>query len=258
MYETILLEHRQSVGIVTLNRPDKLNACTSTMHRELVDAIESLGQDDAIRAVVLTGSGRAFCAGQDLGVTKQGPIDYEMALKRGYNPVIHALTHLEKPVIAAVNGVAAGAGVALALACDYKVAADDASFVQAFVQIGLVPDSGSTWLLPRHVGLAKAMELAMFGDKLDASGAEALGLINRVVPHDTLLPQALELAQRLASLPTRAIGLMKRAFYDGLESSLADALDREAHIQQLASQTADHQEGIRAFLEKRRPTFRGM
>ncbi|GMA60936.1 enoyl-CoA hydratase-related protein [Alicyclobacillus fastidiosus] len=258
MYETILLERSQSIGIVTLNRPNKLNACTSTMHRELVDVLEALDQDDAVRAVVLTGSGRAFCAGQDLGVTKQGPIDYEEALKRGYNRVIRSLTHLEKPVIAAVNGVAAGAGVALALACDYKVAADDASFVQAFVHIGLVPDSGCTWLLPRHVGLARAMELAMFGDKLDANEAETIGLINRVVPRDTLLAEAFEIAQRLASLPTRAIGLMKRAFYDGLESSLSDSLDREAHIQQLASQTADHQEGIAAFLEKRRPTFRGM
>ena len=258
MYETIRVEQREGVAVVTLSRPDKLNAVTPQMHRELLDAFKRIARDDAVRAAVLTGEGRAFCAGQDLETVTQNPdLDYGDLLRNGYNPIIEALTSLEKPVVAAVNGVAAGAGVSLALACDLKLASDKASFVQAFVHIGLVPDSGSTWFLPRLVGLTKAMELALLGDKVSAEEAARIGLINRVVPHDALMPEALTLAERLAQMPTRAIALTKRAFYKGLTVPLSEQLAYEAHLQAIAGKTEDHREGVRAFFEKRKPVFRG-
>ncbi|GAB6932740.1 enoyl-CoA hydratase-related protein [Calditerricola satsumensis] len=258
MYETIRVEQREGVAVVTLSRPDKLNAVTPQMHKELLDAFKRIARDDAVRAAVLTGEGRAFCAGQDLETVTQNPdLDYGELLRSGYNPIIEALTSLEKPVVAAVNGVAAGAGVSLALACDLKLASDKASFVQAFVHIGLVPDSGSTWFLPRLVGLTKAMELALLGDKVSAEEAARIGLINRVVPHDALMPEALTLAERLAQMPTRAIALTKRAFYKGLTVPLSEQLAYEAHLQAIAGKTEDHREGVRAFFEKRKPVFRG-
>ncbi|WAH35177.1 enoyl-CoA hydratase-related protein [Alicyclobacillus dauci] len=258
MYETITLKTNDAVATITLNRPDKLNAFTPLMHQELVDALTIIEGDSHVRAVVLTGNGRAFCSGQDLTAVQTGEsIDYQALLKEGYNPIIEKLTGLEKPIVTAVNGVAAGAGVSLALACDLKVASDKASFVQAFVHVGLVPDSGSTWFLPRQVGLAKAMELAMLGERISADEALRVGLINRVVPHETVLDEATALATRLAELPTRAIGLTKRAFYQGMVSTLSEALDNEAELQARASQTYDHHEGISAFLEKRKPQFRG-
>lgn len=258
MYETIRVEQREGVAVVTLNRPDKLNAVTPQMHRELLDAFKRIARDDAVRAAVLTGEGQAFCAGQDLETVTQNPdLDYGELLRNGYNPIIEALTSLEKPVVAAVNGVAAGAGVSLALACDLKLASDKASFVQAFVHIGLVPDSGSTWFLPRLVGLTKAMELALLGDKVSAEEAARIGLINRVVPHDALMPEAIALAERLAQMPTRAIALTKRAFYKGLTVPLSEQLAYEAHLQAIAGKTEDHREGVRAFFEKRKPVFRG-
>lgn len=258
MYETIRVEQRDGVAVVALNRPDKLNAVTPQMHKELLDAFKRIARDDAVRAAVLTGEGRAFCAGQDLETVTQNPdLDYGELLRNGYNPIIEALTSLEKPVVAAVNGVAAGAGVSLALACDLKLASDKASFVQAFVHIGLVPDSGSTWFLPRLVGLTKAMELALLGDKVSAEEAARIGLINRVVPHDALMPEAIALAERLAQMPTRAIALTKRAFYKGLTVPLSEQLAYEAHLQAIAGKTEDHREGVRAFFEKRKPVFRG-
>jgi 2-(1,2-epoxy-1,2-dihydrophenyl)acetyl-CoA isomerase len=258
MFETITVTQEGAVATLTLHRPDKLNAFTPVMHRELLEALAEFEQNDTIRAVVLTGSGRAFCAGQDLAAVTEGdPIDYAALLKEGYNPLVQALVHLTKPVVAAVNGVAAGAGASLVMACDLKIASDNAAFIQSFIHVGLIPDSGSTWFLPRQVGIAKAMELALFGDRISATEAERLGLINRVVAQEDLLPEAQAWALRLASLPTKAIAMTKRAFYDGLQSSIYEALDREATLQAAAGETEDHREGIAAFLEKRKAKFVG-
>lgn len=257
MYETILAERRGAVLVLKLNRPEKLNALTAGMLGELREAVEAAAQDDEIRAVLLTGEGRGFCAGQDLAMGGGPGADYGEIIRQTYNPLIKAMTGLEKPIVCAVNGVAAGAGVSLALACDLRIAADAAWFVQAFVNIGLIPDSGGTWFLPRLVGLGKAMELAMLGERVTAQEAERIGLVNRVVPADQLQTEALAVAEKLASLPTRAIGLIKRAHYAGLNLSLSDALELEARLQAEAGRTDDHREGVQAFLEKRAPQFRG-
>ncbi|MCL6599913.1 MAG: enoyl-CoA hydratase/isomerase family protein [Alicyclobacillus macrosporangiidus] len=258
MYETIRFEERGSVGVIALNRPDRLNAITPQMLEELRDAFGRVQQRDEVRAVILTGEGRAFCAGQDLRLVEEHPnADYRGLVESGYNPLVEAITSLEKPVVAVVNGVAAGAGASLALACDLRLASDRASFVQAFVHIGLVPDSGATWFLPRLVGLTKALELAMLGETVSAEEALRIGLVYRVVPHDELAAQAEQLAERLAALPTRAIGYTKRALYQAMHASLRDQLTLEAELQQLAGQTEDHREGVRAFLEKRKPVFHG-
>jgi 2-(1,2-epoxy-1,2-dihydrophenyl)acetyl-CoA isomerase len=258
MYEAIRYEERGRVAVITLNRPDRLNAITPQMLTELRDAFGRVQQSDAVRAVILTGEGRAFCAGQDLRLVEERPdTDYRGLVESGYNPLVEAITSLEKPVVAVVNGVAAGAGASLALACDLRLASDRASFVQAFVHIGLVPDSGATWFLPRMVGLTKAMELALLGEPVSAEEALRIGLVNRVVPHDELAAHAEQLAERLAALPARAIAYTKRALYQGMHASLRDQLALEAELQQLAGQTEDHREGLRAFLEKRKPVFRG-
>jgi 2-(1,2-epoxy-1,2-dihydrophenyl)acetyl-CoA isomerase len=257
VYETIRYEQNGAVVVLSLNRPDKLNALTADMLRELRDAFQQAGQDETVRAVVLTGSGRGFCAGQDLAMGGDPNRDYGDIIRSTYNPLIETMTRLEKPIVCAVNGVAAGAGVSLALACDLRVAADTAWFVQAFVNIGLIPDSGGTWFLPRLVGLTRAMELALLGERVSAEDAARIGLVNRVVPADQLETETMRLAERLAQLPTRAIGLIKRAHYEGLNLSLSDALELEAQLQAEAGRTEDHKEGIRAFLEKRPPQFRG-
>ncbi|MCL6517672.1 enoyl-CoA hydratase-related protein [Alicyclobacillus sp.] len=262
MFETIRYEVDGAIAWITLHRPERLNAITPQMLAELRDAFADVRRDDRVRVAVLTGEGRGFCAGQDLRMVDSGAgeastIDYRKTVENGYNPLIEAMTSLEKPVIAMVNGVAAGAGASLALACDLRVASDQASFVQAFVHIGLIPDSGATWFLPRLVGLAKAMELTFLGETVSAEEAWRIGLVNRVVPHEQLREEVGRLAERLATLPTTAIGLTKRALYDGLHASLHDSLQREAILQQLAGQTEDHREGVQAFREKRRPVFRG-
>jgi 2-(1,2-epoxy-1,2-dihydrophenyl)acetyl-CoA isomerase len=257
MDETIRYEQRGAVAVLTLNRPDKLNALTADMLRALRGAIERAGADESVRAVVLTGAGRGFCAGQDLAMGGGPSADYGEIIRATYNPLVKAMTSLEKPIVCAVNGVAAGAGVSLALACDLRIAADTAWFVQAFVNIGLIPDSGGTWFLPRLVGLAKAMELSMLGERVTAEEAHRIGLVNRVVPADQLEAETMRVAERLAQLPTRAIGLIKRAHYEGLNLPLAEALELEARLQAEAGRTEDHREGVQAFLEKRAPQFRG-
>ena len=258
-YQHIRSDVREGVGVITLNRPEALNALTDPMKRELLDGLKGAERDENVRAVVLTGEGRGLCAGEalveELVKSAEPPID--RTLRDLYHPVIERMRAIEKPIIAAVNGTCAGAGVSLALAADFRIAADKASFLMAFVKIGLVPDAGSTFFLPRFVGMTKAVEMCMTGDKVDAAGAESIGLVNRVVPHERLMEEALKLAGRLAQAPTKAIGLMKRAFDRSFRVDLADQLSYEAHLQAIAARTADFHEGVEAFLGKRPAVFRG-
>lgn len=258
MSETIAVVQDEGVMTITLNRPDVLNAFNETMLRELQDALRQGARDAAVRCVVLTGAGRGFCSGQDLrNRAGTGTFSFGESLRSGYNPVILQIRTMEKPVIAAVNGVAAGAGCSLALAADLRIASDRASFIEVFARVGLVPDSGSTYLLPRLVGLGKAFELAYTADPVEAPEALRLGLVNRVVPHDDLAPQAAALARRLAGGPTRGYGLTKRALNFGLHATLEQSLAYEAYLQEIAGRTADFREGVAAFLEKRQAHFTG-
>jgi len=264
-YETVLIEDAQGVRTITLNRPQALNAFNKTLKDELIDALKAAARDKSVRCLVVTGAGRAFCAGQDLKdrsdradqAGSAGPGSFSASLRDKYNPMIMTIRTMEKPVIAAVNGVAAGAGCSLALACDLRVVADKATFIQAFVKIGLVPDSGATFLLPRLVGMGKALELAFTGDPLDAGTALTLGLANSVVPGEALLTATMDLATRLAQAPTRAIGLTKRAMNRALLVDLESALDYEADMQEIAGRSPDFAEGVSAFMEKRQPRFTG-
>ena len=257
MPDTIIVEQSGGVMAITLNRPDVLNAVNDQMAGELRDALRQGTRDAAVRCVVITGAGRGFCSGQDLRDRAGGPTSYREHLHATYNPVISLIRTMEKPVLAAVNGVAAGAGCSLALAADLRVASERASFIEVFSRVGLVPDSGSTWFLPRLVGLGKALELAYLAEPVDAQEALRLGLVNRVVPHEDLMAKTMDLAQRLAAGPTRAYGLTKRAMTYALRSTLEDALDYEAHMQEVAGRTADHREGVTAFLEKRQARYEG-
>jgi 2-(1,2-epoxy-1,2-dihydrophenyl)acetyl-CoA isomerase len=251
------------VCTVTLNRPDSLNSMNDQMTTDLAAVLKQLKRDPGVRCVVVTGAGRAFSSGQDLGDLKKKYSDAAHVphlaedLRRRYNPVILGLRDLEKPVIAAVNGVAAGAGLSLALACDIRIASDKASFIEVFVNVGLVPDSASTYTLPRLVGLGKALELCFTGDKVSAEDALRIGIVNRVVPADKLMEATNEVATRLAGLPTRAIGLTKRLLHRSLTSDLEQQLEAEAFAQETAGLSTDHREGVMAFFEKRPPRFQG-
>ncbi|MFF0829312.1 enoyl-CoA hydratase-related protein [Brevibacillus sp. NPDC003359] len=258
MYETILYEVSEGVAVLTLNRPDKFNAFTAVMNKEITDALKQAQKDADVRCIVLTGAGRAFNAGQDLSdVSGGGDVDYGGFLRDRYNPMILQFQKTEKPIIAAVNGVAAGAGMSVALACDIRLASEKASFVNAFVNIGLVPDSGGCYFLPRIVGIGKALELAMTGEKVSAEEALRIGLVNQVYPAESFMEDALAYAHKLASLPTKGIGLIKRTMYKGLEMGLEETLEYEAFAQEAAGSTEDHKEGVTAFMEKRAPRFTG-
>lgn len=255
---TVLTALDGGVLTLTLNRPDVLNALNEQLLADLHDGLRFAERTPDVRCVVLTGAGRGFCSGQDLRErTGVQAVSYGDSLRRRYNPIVLRMRTMEKPVIAAVNGVAAGAGCNLALAADLRIASDRASFIEVFSRVGLVPDSGGTFTLPRLVGLGKALELAFTADPVDAHEALRLGLVNRVVPHDELMAHTLALATRLAQGPTRAFGLTKRAFTYALTASLEAALEYEAHLQEIAGRTADHREGVAAFLEKRPPRFEG-
>ena len=259
-YETITTVLEEGVLVITLDRPESLNAVNEAMTSELLDALKNAERDDQVRCVLLTGAGRGFCSGQDLGDIQNsdgGAPELGKTVRRRYNPLIRKIRNMEKPVIAAVNGVAAGAGASLALACDLRIAARSATFVEAFVRVGLIPDSGGTTILPALVGLARAAELAFTGRKVEAEEAERIGLVNRVVPDEQLVDEAMELASELAALPTKAIGLTKRAFNRAVLPDLDRRLDYEADLQEIAGRTEDHAEGVKAFLEKRPPEYRG-
>ena len=254
----IRTEVADGVATITLDRPDALNALTIPMKVELLGSFKAIGRDRKVRAVVLTGSGRAFCAGQDLKERLEPnapPLAEE--LRERYNPIIRAMRDLDQPIVGAINGVAAGAGASLAFACDLRVAADTASFALAFGRIGLVPDSGATWFLPRLVGPAKAAELALLTEPLSAADAERFGLVARVVPVADVVEAARAIAIRLTGLAPRALALTKHALDRTWGRDLAGALDDEAYLQGLAGATADHAEGIAAFVEKRPPRFTG-
>lgn len=261
-HQQIDVERRDGATWIRLDRPDKLNALTSVMSDELCEVFEEAAGDEAVRAVVVAGSGRGFCAGQDLTEFRDAYAagerpDIEHHLEETYHRLIPLMVECPKPTIAAVNGVAAGAGLSLALACDLRVSSDAATFTQAFVKIGLVPDSGGTFLLPRAVGQAKALELSMTGDVIDAAEAERIGLVHRIVPADDFEAEVADLAARLASMPTAAIGETKTLLREAATLDLDEALRREAKAQSRMGQTEDHLEGVTAFAEKRQPKFRG-
>ena len=262
-YEHLLLDTpAPGVSRITLNRPDCLNAFNDAMSYELQKALKQVEKDLSTRAIILTGAGRGFCAGQDLQsrsiAASEGALPHlgESILTR-YAPIILSLRTIEKPVIAMVNGVAAGAGASIAFACDFRIVSEKASFIQAFVKVGLIPDSGSGWLLPRLIGYGRALELAMTGDKVDAQKALEYGLINRIFPEEHLDSETLAFAAALASGPTKALGLMKRAFNQAETMDLATYLGYEAQLQEIAGRTEDYREGVSAFTEKRPPKFTG-
>ncbi|MDX6621566.1 MAG: 2-(1,2-epoxy,2-dihydrophenyl)acetyl-CoA isomerase [Gaiellales bacterium] len=244
------------VATVTLDRPEALNAQTRASRRALVRDLRTLSGDAAVRCVVLTGEGRAFCAGQDL--REEGALaNVDETIRESYVPIIEALVQMPKPVIAAVNGAAAGAGLSFALACDIRYLAEDAVLMMAFSNIALVPDSGGSWLLPRIVGYARAFELAATGRRVRSEEALALGLAQRVLPRDELLPAVHELAATLAARPTLALAWTKRLLRAAEDSPLADVMELEAQLQAAAVETSDHAEGVAAFLAKREPRFEG-
>ena len=258
MTDGLRVEVDGPVATLTLDRPAALNALTVPVKVALRDALEGLAADRSVRTVILTGAGRAFCAGQDLAEREApdaAPLDVE--LRERYNPIIRALRSMGQPVIAAVNGVAAGAGASLAFACDIRIAAEDARFVLAFGRIGLVPDSGATWFLPRLVGPARAAELALVGDPVDAAEALRIGLVSKVVTGEELMPEARALADRLADGAPLAMALTKAALQRSTTIDLDEALADEATAQGIAGASADHAEGLAAFREKRAPRFTG-
>jgi 2-(1,2-epoxy-1,2-dihydrophenyl)acetyl-CoA isomerase len=245
-----------AVQTIVLNRPDVLNALTTDMHKALAGALKEARADD-VRAVVITGAGRGFCVGQDLNEFRDATGDIAERLRASYHPNVLAIRALEKPVVAAVNGAAAGAGLSLACACDIRIASDAASFVPAFVNIGLVPDSGCSYFAARLLGYARALEWLASGRRLTAAEAHAWGLVSEVVEADRLAERAAERAAELAALPTRGIALTKRLLDHAQTATLEEQLEREAQLQAAATRTEDFREGVAAFLEKRPPRFTG-
>lgn len=256
-FDTIEYIAQDGVVTIALNRPERYNAFNEQMREDLLHAMQTAEKDEKCRAIVLTGRGKAFCSGQDLKDIEGQEIDFSDFLKNGYNPLIRTMRAMPKPIIARVNGVAAGAGCSLALACDFIIADDRASFVEVFVGIGLVLDSGSSYFLPRLVGSNRAFELATMGSKVSASKALEWGMINRAVNTERLDSEVLEVATYYASAPTLAVACMKKMLNDSLTSSLDQVLEYEALYQQIAGSSNDYKEGVAAFIEKRKPQFKG-
>lgn len=256
-YESIIYEKENGVATITLNRPQALNAFVPQMNKEIMEALKDGERDQDVRCFMVTGAGRAFCAGQDLkGRTPEQKGSLGASLREKYNPMIRQIRQMEKIVVAAVNGVAAGAGCNFALACDLRVASEDAKFIQSFVRVGLAPDSGGSFILARLVGLSKAMELLLLGEPIEAREAQRFGLVAKVFPSAEFTSSARKFAERVAGAP-RGIGLIKRAVNHANLRHLESDLDYEAYLQEIAGRSSDYDEGVRAFLEKRSPNFTG-
>lgn len=254
----IKFEIENGVGIITLNRPDKFNSFVRQMAFDLQKALDDCESNKEVRAIYITGEGKAFCAGQDLAeAIDPKQTELPKIVEEHYNPIILRLRNIEKPIVCAVNGVAAGAGANIALACDITIAAESAAFIQAFSKIGLIPDSGGTYYLPRLIGMQKAAALMFLGDKVMAADAEKMGMIYKTVADENLQTEALAIANKLAKMPTKGIGLTKRLLNESFNNSLTEQLDREGKLQNEAGQTYDYNEGVNAFLEKRTPNFKG-
>jgi 2-(1,2-epoxy-1,2-dihydrophenyl)acetyl-CoA isomerase len=257
-FTTLLCAADGGVLTITLNRPKSYNAFNEAMKEELASALRDASHDPGVRCIVLRGAGdKAFCSGQDLKEHRGKGMSLRESLERSYNPLIRRMREMEKPIVGMINGVAAGAGCSLALACDMRIMSSDATLIEAFARIALVPDSGSHWFLPRLVGMARAFEYAATGRDIPAGEAERVGLVNRVAPPEELEAVTMELARSLAAGPTRTIGLIKRTLNRALVTDLTALLEYEASIQEIASGTNDHREGLAAFLEKRKAAFIG-
>jgi len=260
-YETIQFTIDQGIAVLTLNRPDRLNSFTQAMHREVRDALDRLQADQSVRVLLLTGAGRGFCAGQDLNDRAVEPggagVDLGESVEKYYAPLVLTLRTLPMPVICAVNGVAAGAGANLALACDIVLAAKSASFIEAFSKLGLIPDTGGTWALPRLVGPARAMGLALLGERLPAEKAEQWGLIWRCVPDEALMLEAMAMAEHFAAAPTKGLAYTKKALLASSTNTLEQQLALEASMMRELGYSHDYREGVSAFIEKRQPAFKG-
>lgn len=258
MYKSILFEEKDSILTITLNRPDVYNAFNEEMLFELQDAFKKAELNDNVRCIVITGAGKAFCSGQDLKDFNEKKSTFKEALEKKYNPLIKQIADIPKPVIASLNGVAAGAGLSLALVCDYRIAVESATLIEVFINVGLVPDSGSGFFLPRIIGYARAFEMCATGDKLSAAEAKKLGLVNKVVSNNFLLKKATEkVAKDFAAKPTKAIGMIKNLLNKSFESNLEEVLALESEYQDKAGNTEDFKEGIASFLEKRKSIFKG-
>ena len=256
---SILLEIKNGVAYITLNRPEVFNSFNRDMAFLLQDTLDACEKNDAVRAIVLTGSGKAFCAGQDLKEVTSPDLNpgFKKILEEHYNPIITRIRSIKKPIIGAINGVAAGAGANIALACDIVVAHEKVSFIQAFSLIGLIPDSAGTFFLPRLIGFQKALAIAMLGDKVSAEEAEKMGMIYKVIPLENFEEDVNALALKLANMPTKALGMIKELFNKSMTNDLTAQLALESKLQIEAAQTEDYAEGVAAFIEKRKPEFKG-
>ncbi|MEZ4839012.1 enoyl-CoA hydratase-related protein [Flavobacterium sp.] len=259
MTNSIELKINNKVAFISLNRPDVFNSFNREMALSLQNILDSCATDTSIRAIVITGNGKAFCAGQDLKEVTDPDLNpgFRKILEEHYNPIIQKIRTIEKPIIAAVNGVAAGAGANIALACDIVLASENASFIQAFSKIGLIPDSAGTFFLPRLIGFQKASALMMLGDKVSAVEAEQLGMVYKVISPESFLEEVTKIAETLAEMPTKAIGLTKRLLNQSMTNNLVNQLALESDLQIEASSSNDYKEGVMAFVEKRKPTFNG-
>jgi 2-(1,2-epoxy-1,2-dihydrophenyl)acetyl-CoA isomerase len=259
MTQPIIKEIKNGIATLTLNRPEVFNSFNKEMAFLLQDELDACEKDAAVRAIILTGSGRAFCAGQDIGEITDPELNpgFKKILDDHYNPIITRIRKIEKPIICGVNGVAAGAGANIALACDVVISSDKASFIQAFTKIGLIPDSAGTFFLPRLIGFGKASALMMLGDKISAEKAEQMGMIYSVVSSEILMDEVTATAFKMANLPTKALGLTKRLLNQSMNNNLEDQLILESKLQIEAASTEDYEEGVAAFVEKRKPVFKG-